>query len=309
MNSVYLGIAPRKQWDSNFGYCGEVSFISAGLKYGQYISQFDARALASPSISQALPKSQLLLGPQNRNNDQVAARAMHLTFEEFDYAREISTRAFLAWVRQRIISGFPVMIGVYMNQSVFGNGSDNDDEYDHIVPVIGIESPHLLTEQGYFDDDVIVFSDNGEYTSDSASPSYIFRYTFSEFQKTRTEANSPTSGIYSLAKCIHRTKNYAIALTGIATDGFTLSAQVYTNVNEEVPPIVDGSNSRPKSMAITLTVTLKGLSVGTRYMLYRYNHMSAVPDKAFNANAGKATRIWDILADTTSLSIAETIPS
>jgi len=40
------------QWDANYGYCGEVSLISAGLYYGQYISQYDARALASPNVPQ-----------------------------------------------------------------------------------------------------------------------------------------------------------------------------------------------------------------------------------------------------------------
>ena len=28
------GVAPRLQWITNEGYCGEVSTISAGLKYG-----------------------------------------------------------------------------------------------------------------------------------------------------------------------------------------------------------------------------------------------------------------------------------
>jgi len=30
---------PRFQWTHNDGYCGEVSTIMAGLKYGQYYSQ------------------------------------------------------------------------------------------------------------------------------------------------------------------------------------------------------------------------------------------------------------------------------
>jgi hypothetical protein len=37
-------IPPRLQWNHNAGYCGEVSLISAGLYYGQYISQYDARS-------------------------------------------------------------------------------------------------------------------------------------------------------------------------------------------------------------------------------------------------------------------------
>ncbi|MFZ8911013.1 MAG: hypothetical protein ACO20A_10210, partial [Candidatus Nanopelagicales bacterium] len=43
-----INMAPRLQWNANGGYCGEVSFISAGMRYGQYTSQWTARSLASP---------------------------------------------------------------------------------------------------------------------------------------------------------------------------------------------------------------------------------------------------------------------
>ena len=50
-------IAPRLQWNENSGYCGETSFISAGLHFGQYCSQFTARSLASPGVNQADPSN------------------------------------------------------------------------------------------------------------------------------------------------------------------------------------------------------------------------------------------------------------
>jgi len=45
--SVSLDLPTQVQWPANFGYCGEISFIVAGLYYGQYLSQYDARALVS----------------------------------------------------------------------------------------------------------------------------------------------------------------------------------------------------------------------------------------------------------------------
>jgi hypothetical protein len=45
LNTWTNNIPPRLQWEANFGYCGEVSLISAGLYYGQYLSQYDARAI------------------------------------------------------------------------------------------------------------------------------------------------------------------------------------------------------------------------------------------------------------------------
>jgi hypothetical protein len=38
VNTWKLDIAPRRQWESNSGYCGEVSTISALLNYGGYMS-------------------------------------------------------------------------------------------------------------------------------------------------------------------------------------------------------------------------------------------------------------------------------
>jgi hypothetical protein len=46
-NTWTNNIPSRLQWEANYGYCCEVSLISAGLYYGQYLSQYDARAIAS----------------------------------------------------------------------------------------------------------------------------------------------------------------------------------------------------------------------------------------------------------------------
>ena len=106
-------IPPRLQWEGNWGYCGEVSFISAGLYYGQYVSQYDARALASPGVKQKKAKSQLLIGV----NDQKAAKAMHLNASEWDTASETSSASFLVWVKRNVSAGYPVVIGVFNNES------------------------------------------------------------------------------------------------------------------------------------------------------------------------------------------------
>ena len=40
VDSMSLDMPPRLQWNTNYGYCGEVSLISAGLFFGQYCSQY-----------------------------------------------------------------------------------------------------------------------------------------------------------------------------------------------------------------------------------------------------------------------------
>ncbi|HSX13875.1 MAG TPA: hypothetical protein VLE96_05595 [Chlamydiales bacterium] len=129
------GMTSRLQWDSNFGYCGEVSLISAGMQFGQYCSQFTARELSnSPPSSQCDPTSQLLLGPIGNpcitfgNGAELAACQMNLTFNEIAISPiggsgliAGTTQDFLVWIKQQVAQGFPTFIGAYLNYHFFFN--------------------------------------------------------------------------------------------------------------------------------------------------------------------------------------------
>ncbi|WP_448112147.1 C39 family peptidase [Mesorhizobium amorphae] len=300
-------IPPRLQWEANYGYCGEVSLISAGLYYGQYVSQYDARAIASKNTNQSKEGSQLLLGV----NDSYAATQMHLTAIAWKNTASSNTNNFLAWVKENVASGYPVVIGVYYNQRSFGVSNDpnaGDDEYDHIVPVTGVSSKHPLTKPSvYYADDEITFSDNGLYTP-NGKPTYIYGSAFGSFQASRKEANSKAHPDYSLAR---GGSNYGIAITGIIDrDGQTLPVRLSTNVNYEKPAMREGSNTRPASQDLTLTITVSGLQPGVSYNLYRYSSFQSVPNSAFNASAAKASKKWKInIKSGSSASMTEKIRS
>jgi hypothetical protein len=299
-------IPPRLQWEGNQGYCGEVSFISAGLYYGQYVSQYDARALASPGVPQNLPRSQLLIGV----NSQKAAAAMHLNAVEWDTTSETSSASFLAWMKRNVSAGYPVVIGVFNNEYLLYGRIDplaGDPEYDHIVPVFGVGSNHPLPSDTYYADNTLNFSDNGLWTIDHIPP-YVFTYAFGPFQQTRQQANAPDGTVYALRR---GRDNYGIAITGVMdTDNVTLPVRVATNANYEHPPIARHSNMRPASMPLTLTVTVSHLTPGISYNLYRYADFSVVPNDRFNARASNATKVWAInIASGSSYSVTESIMS
>lgn len=279
-------IPPRFQWNSNFGYCGEVSFVSAGLYFGQYVSQYDARRLASNGMNQSKYNSQLLVG----GNDRRAAAKMHLMATEWDASAQTDTASFLAWVKKNVVKGYPVAIGIYMNQYLFyGNPNKNagDRSYDHIVPVTGIGSNRPVTDKRYYGTDTITFSDNGIWDS---AEGYFFTYAFGPFQKTRQQANARTGPIYSLRS---DGRNYGIAITGVMdTNRDTVPVRVATDVNYERPQIKNGSNVRPAPMPLILTIIVSGLTPDVEYVLYRYNDMNLVPNQQFNANASYALRSW-----------------
>lgn len=290
-----LDLPPRLQWNANYGYCGETSFISAGLYYGQYCSQYTARSLASPGIPQSRSHSQLLLGV----NDVSAAKAMRLEASAWNTRRQTTSAQFLLWVKGQLIDGYPVIIGVFTNEFRFyneRNPSAGDPDYDHIVPVVGISStkPLVANRSRYFGTDVLTFSDNGLW-SPKGKPTYLFGSSFSAFPKNRRQANAKTAPIYSLN---NNASNYGIAITGVADrDGDTIPVRLKTSVNSEKPEMKDGSNTPPAAGPLTVTATVSIPDPDETYTLYRYDNFAEVPESEFNAKAGNAVESWTIPAN------------
>lgn len=273
--AVRNDIPPRLQWNANFGYCGETSFISAGLYYGQWASQYEVRAIASDGTPQNRQNSQLLLG----SNAEHAARVMHLETVKWNGA-SASPQSFLGWIAQNVAQERPVIIGVYTNEYRFyghTNPQAGDPTYDHIVPVVAAGNGRLT------------FSDNGLW---GPPRPYLFTYPYSAFARTRAQANARSAPQYSLPAGV---RDYGIAVTGIADPSReTVPVRVATNVNYEKPKMRNHSTVRPKPMPLVLTVTVSGLTPGTNYTLYRYDRFSDVPDTRFNANSAHASKHWAI---------------
>lgn len=293
-------IPPRFEWDNNDGYCGEVSLISAGLYYGQYVSQYDVRAMISNGKPQN--RCQLLVGI----NDSPAIAKMHLNALTWNTQAEEDTDQFVAWIKQNVVKGYPVYIGVYMNQYLFygdTNPNAGDLDYDHIVPVYGFTSYYPLTDPNYFGTDIFYFSDNGLWKHQ-----YLFSSNANDFQSTRAEANAEDGLVYSLP---NTASNYGTAITGIKDlNRDTLPVRIDTNVNYEKPEIKEGSDQRPAPMPLELTITISKLQPGVLYHLYRYNHFDAVPDSNFNTHASNAYEHWQVSIDSGStFTMKETILS
>jgi hypothetical protein len=276
-----LAIGPRYQWDHNYGYCGEVSLISAGLYYGQYLSQYDARAAAS-NIPQNEARSQLLLGV----NDMRAARAMRLRAEPWNDPSRNAVDGFLKWIERNIAVGHPVAIGILTNEYRFYGDRRplaGSPQYDHIVPVIGADA------------DELTFSDNGLWGKNREEARYVFTYSFADFLRTRRRANEPSSPVYSL---VDDRRNFGVAISGVLdADHETLPVRVTTNLNYESPQIAEGSSRRPAPERLGLTIEVSGLQAGDTYNLYRYDRLAAIPVRAFNAHAAAASQHWQITGD------------
>lgn len=303
-------MTPRFQWNANSGYCGETSFISAGMLFGQYTSQWTARSLASPGMPQTNPNSQLLLGENNGvQNDLIAAAAMRLDAEAFDSTNQRTVRQFLLWVKDKFLATNVVIIGVLNNTKMLNEWPQNTGDlyYDHIVPVLGIGSGMPLTNGGYYRSDSVMISDNGLYTTygdgiDGEPPPpntpYYFTYSFGSFPKTRRQANAIAGPVYALR---NRPENFGTAVRGVIdSDGHTIPVRLTSDVNNEGVQNGAGTNqimdSPPPAFPITLTAHVTIPDTNKSYNVYLYDDFTNVPTNNFNTTAAKAMTNWLIPA-------------
>lgn len=284
-NTASLDIEPRLQWNANYGYCGETSLISAGMHFGQYASQWTVRDLASPGVDQTEQESQLLLGV----NDLAAATRMRLSAIAYDSQGQRSTPQFLAWVKSQIVRGWPVIIGVLINSTESDIAGPGDEEYDHIVPVLGVSSASRLSagDRRYRPTDVLVFSDN-----DGDVPSSIYRPTFRAFQRSRSSANQAGAPMYSL---LNHPRNYGIAITGIQDpEHVTIPVRLTSSLDGEGAQEQERLTAPPTPLPMVLTATVTIPDQAVAYRVYAYDDFDKVPISDFNAAAGNAIASWTI---------------
>lgn len=305
-------LTPRLQWDANWGYCGETSMVMAGMRVGQYTSQWTARAMASSISNQTSQASQLLLGPTPPDGNAVTAAArMRLNLQSYDDATQTSTSHYLAWVKQHFLAGDTVIMGVLLNMNIVGGNLPGDSEYDHIVPVVRIGSQRPLTGDNastYFPTDTLTLSDNeGGNTPDNPAGSTLYTYSFGAVQKTRAQANTGkgAGSLYSVLRVHSRAwSNYAVAVTGVTDDSpggpFAAPVSVTSSTNSEGIRGQDRMRSAPAPRAMSLTVHVSIPDSSQAYRLYEYTSFDAVPRGSFNAaaaqNPGDVAGQWTIPA-------------
>ena len=281
---------PRFQWVNNDGYCGEVSTIAAGLKYGQYFSQYDLRDIATGS-----QLTEYLVGV----NDEAAAQKIGLVSTEFDWKENTgNTENYLAWIKKMTRKGYAVTMTVYMNYYLFYGISlptAGDAEYDHIVSVSSIESNY--DDDLYHDNDILIFSDHGLWSPRVTGPVYLFNSSFQSIIGTREQSNSKTGTVYTLPLSSKTTcSNYGIAHSGVIdSNGDTVPVHITTSVNFESPEIVNKSEKRPEAMKLELQMTISGLQQGVQYNIYRYDDERNVPTSKFNGHYSQSVEKMEIV--------------
>lgn len=262
----FYTISQRKQWNANYGYCGETSFITSLMYYGGYMSQYDMRELAMSLMTkkpknQTVESSQLLLN--SYNIDTKVADALYFSYEKYTGN---SPDDFVQWIKKHTDNMIPVIIGVYESNAILEDKNDGDDTYDHIVSALSVN------------DNMVTICDNGLYTPDN-----IPQYIIDDIPIMTREDAYNNDSIYAIPDIEAMLGNWGVAITGITVPPECIRLQLTSDIIEE-PEMENGSNIPPKGVPLKLTIHMYDLQEGTTYNLYRYNNINNVPINNFNTN-------------------------
>lgn len=201
-------VSPFTQWNSNNGYCGEVSFMQANLNQGQWMSQYNVRLVCGTGLSQSGPdgyceanhgsanyNSQFLIenaipGDSRFANAEQCLKNARLDYALYNYGKAAKGidgyKQYLSWIKSQVIAGRMVAIAVL-------NFAGGDSQYDHEVTVTQIGTNHAPNDATYYDDDVLYFDDHSH-----GGTSFSQGYTFQSLAKTREQANAPGAHTFSI---------------------------------------------------------------------------------------------------------------
>ena len=264
---VLLDIAPRKQWENGHGYCGETSIQSigitlvcsfsvrlryphlfaAGLYYGCWISQ---------RLVRSINQGEFLV--TDDGNDANTLTRLLFDFERwpFEDKDEPQFEGYCAWLKAHLLQGHPCIITTYLDDV-----DDKSDEYDHIMPAVGIQ--YSGTKDSYDPTDVLLFHN-------------LFDLTLLERQlstndmiKTRDTCKDATE----TGGCIPERVDYGYAIVGIRDEQrATLPVRLQVDSSDE-PNISMGA---PPIM-MKGTITVFNLEPQQDYVLLRYASHRFVP--------------------------------
>jgi len=269
--SELLNIPPRYMWGwdevtplggplrANLsGFCGSCSIQSAALYYGNWVTQNDVRM--------AVGNAEVLLG-YNALEAVTRLRMRGTEWNNNGSGSNVSNASvpiharFFAWANVHITMGNPVILGVYMRE--FGG----DDDYDHIVPMVGY---HSTPNPALFLNDLHSNS--------------TMKYKLDERYISSREGCRPAPGqtMNKYDYCLPASTQYAIAVTGNVDDtGETFPVRLEAPLWYEPDySTEDARYETPLKMRVTAHIT--GLTPGANYMLLRFEGVRNVPHRHFS---------------------------
>ena len=271
-----LDVPPRYMWGwDSTGYCGEMSFQSHGIYWGNWVSEENVRNSEGGN--------EILIGV----NDITAAKKLKFTYDEWDFnnKKQPQWKGYIQWVRSHIDKGNIVVGGLYLR---YDKKTHSDPDYDHIVPIIGYRTDSNDTVIGLFYNDLYVT--NG--------PRLL---NIPEDIHSRKECLQTAVAQQPYGYCLPRAVTYGIALTGIQDlKKETFRTTLILASNSE-PDWGKEDNRHQQPVSMKISAKIEGLTVGKKYSLLRFDSIEALPSSDFLA--GPWSNKFDITANAVNMII------
>jgi hypothetical protein len=300
---VELNVPPRFMWGWGKGlrgYCGEFSFQSFGILFGNYLSAENVRNDADGV--------ELLIAV----NDEKAAKTLKFDYEEWDYAKQAKPQGthFMSWVANHIDAGHGVIGGFYeqVNQG--------DPDYDHIMPIFGYLQDTSATSKakssvsnwfgalsgsnkagGTDRSDVL-----GIYFNDLYRDTPLYGKNDATFITSRADCK-PAGGVQPSDPpydwCLPKQYDYGIAIKGNRDDLGELVPTQLIMPSWTEPDYGKEDQKHLPIVQFTVSALIEGLVVGSNYAVLRFDRAGDVPTQNFIQ--GSYSRRFNIVANATTM--------
>lgn len=268
VQGLLLDVQPRIMWgwENNVsGYCGEASLQSAGLFYGNYISQEQVRYAGG--------NKELLIDV----NLHKAADTLGFTYERWVPAqfnkngRYGRASSFPVWTKTHLDAQHPVITGLFERQP------KGDPDYDHIVPMIGYDMNKF----------VLYYNDLYLSTTRTMSLTDI---------KTRDACHQTNPPIQPFSYCFPTPVNHGIAITGNKDSLGT--CRVILKISEvSEPDWGEEDKLHEKPVMFEPHAVITGLTANHTYTLLRFDSAEALPPTGVKFIDGSWSERTDFVAE------------
>jgi len=229
------------------------------------------------------------------SNVAYTAKALKLDAESWDYTQPApQAPAFKKWLKSHLVKGraivwFPLCKGD--PHSAYPGSVPNGGECDHVEPMLGIWSNHSLDDTTVYDDDVIL-----HFSDQDTEPYYRAMSTLED--SVKMEGNCKTAGAgfgkNEMYPCFDSHVTYGMAVKGLLVNG-TLPVSLAVDITRE-PDV----RQFQKASRVHGTATVRDLTAGKKYTIYRYAGTESVPEgppfsstHSFGFTAKGETYTWE----------------
>lgn len=258
---------PGIQWMDHGGYCGSWSIQRAAMVKGAWISQQQVRNHTVPGGGH---DNEIL-----ETNIDLALKNLKLKSEGFDYKHLPTPQAdaYRRWIKSKLVAGHAVVWMIMLAGGHFPvYPSLPYGFYSHIEPVVGIMSDHNLTDDKWYDDDVVV-----HYTDADSHTYYRTMKSLPDDLDMHGNCNALHSIRYSGYPCIYTKYGFGWSVEGFLDQNMpSLPLPLSLNVvpADREPDVRLGDSPIP----LQGKVHVRGLRKGQKYIIYRWDTVAAAFD-------------------------------